>query len=36
MPLSAWLTLTLKTELDEKQKRYVKVIDSSSKALLGR
>ncbi|CUS48646.1 MAG: Signal transduction histidine kinase [Idiomarinaceae bacterium HL-53] len=27
--------LTLKTELDEKQKRYVKVIDSSSKALLG-
>ncbi|RTE87556.1 MULTISPECIES: response regulator [Gammaproteobacteria] len=27
--------LTLKTELDAKQKRYLKVIDSSSKALLG-
>ncbi len=27
--------LTLKTELDDKQKRYLRVIDSSSKALLG-
>lgn len=27
--------LSLKTDLDEKQKRYIRVIDSSSKALLG-
>ncbi|MCC5855382.1 MAG: response regulator [Idiomarina sp.] len=27
--------LTMKTELSDKQKRYIKVIDSSSKALLG-
>ncbi len=27
--------LTLKTDLDDKQKRYIRVIDSSSKALLG-
>ncbi|MCO4320126.1 response regulator [Aliidiomarina quisquiliarum] len=27
--------LTLKTDLDDKQKRYLRVIDSSSKALLG-